>query len=139
MNEVGANPQAREGSGKVSLPKIFSKNENSSALAIKSVEGGAIAGMLLVKQLISGDEMTLLEIQVEAGVVSPLHAHAHESLVYVVKGKLRAVVGGETFMLCHGDVCRHPREVLHFIEALEQSTFVEIKSPIPDLSRVLGT
>jgi quercetin dioxygenase-like cupin family protein len=139
MNEVGANRPAREVAGKVSFPTIFSKNKNSSALAIKSVEGGAIAGILMVKQLISGDDMTLLEIQVEAGVVSPPHSHTHESLVYVVKGKLRSVVGGEAFVLCSGDVCRHPREVLHFIEALEQSTFVEIKSPIPDLSRVLGT
>src|SRR5689334_15114855 len=99
MNEVGANCPVREGPGKVSLSKFFSKNENSSALAIKSVEGRTITGMLLVKQLISGDEMTLLEIQVEAGVVSPPHAHAHESLVYVVKGKLKSVVGEKAFVL----------------------------------------
>jgi quercetin dioxygenase-like cupin family protein len=139
MNEVGAYRPVGEGPGKVGLPTIFAKNENTSALAIKSVEGGAIVGMLLVKQLIRGDEMTLLEIQVEPGVVSPLHAHAHESLIYVVKGKLKSVVGGEAYVLGPGDVCRHPREVPHFIEALDGSTFIEIKSPVPDLTRVLGT
>ena len=139
MNEVEAYHPAGEGSGKVSLPTIFGKNEDTNALAVKSVEGSAIAGMLLVKQLIKGDEMTLLEIQIEPGVVSPLHAHAHESLIYVVTGKLKSVVGGEAYVLGPGDVCRHPREVPHFIEALDQSTFIEIKSPVPDLSRVLGT
>ena len=82
--------------------------------------------------------MSLMEIQLEPGVVSPLHAHAHESLVYVVKGKLKAVVGDETYILGPGDVCRHPRGVPHFLAALEELTFVEIKSPVPDLTRVLG-
>ena len=139
MNALNASSTNGNRLGKIGPQTIFTKNENISALAIKSVEGGAIEGVLLVKQLISGDDMTLLEIRVEAGVVSPPHAHAHESLVYVVKGKLKSVVGEEAFVLAPGDVCRHPREVLHFIEALEQSTFVEIKSPVPDLSRVLGT
>jgi quercetin dioxygenase-like cupin family protein len=139
MTEVGAYRPGGEGSGKVSLPTIFAKNENTSALAIKSVEGKPIAGRLLVKELIKGNELILMEIQLEPGVVSPLHAHSHESLIYVVKGKLKSVIGGETYVLGPGDVCRHPREVLHFVEALEESTYVEIKSPVPDLTRVLRT
>jgi len=118
MDALYASSSTGQGSSNASPTTIFAKNESISALAIKSVEGGAIAGILVVKPLIEGDEMTLLEIQIEPGVVSPLHAHAHESLIYVVKGKLRSVIGGEAYVLGPGDVCRHPREVLHFIEAL---------------------
>ena len=117
---------------------IFSKNANTSAVAIKSVEGEAIAGSLFVKPLIRGEEMSLMEIQLSAGAASPPHAHDHESLIYVVKGKLKAVVGDLTVVLGPGDVCLHPRGVSHSLEALEKSTFVEIKSPAPDLTRVLG-
>jgi len=117
---------------------IFSKNADTSALTVKSVEGNAMAGTLFVKPLIKGEEMTLLEVQLSAGVASPPHAHDHESLIYVVKGKLRSEVGDTTLVLGPGDACRHPRGVSHFVEALEESTFVEIKSPAPDLTRVLG-
>ena len=32
-----------------------------------------------------------------------------------------------------GDVCRHPKGVLHGLEAIEYSLVVEIKSPAPDI------
>ncbi len=118
---------------------IFAKHADTAALAVKSVEGKAIAGTLFVRPLIRGEEMSLMEIELSAGVASPPHAHDHESLIYVVKGKLKAVVGEKIFILDPGDVCRHPRDVSHFLEALEESIFVEIKSPAPDLTRVLGT
>jgi quercetin dioxygenase-like cupin family protein len=39
--------------------------------------------------LIKGDKMTLLEIHYAAGVGAPLHTHTHESIAYVVKGKVK--------------------------------------------------
>ena len=117
---------------------IFSKNADTRALTIKSVEGEATAGALFIRPLITGEEMSLMEIQLSAGAASRPHAHDHESLIYVVKGKLKAVVGDMTSVLGPGDVCRHPRGVSHLLEALEDSTIVEIKSPVPDLARVLG-
>ena len=41
------------------------------------------------------------------GVGVPLHAHTHESVVYVVKGKVKSTVGSEEYILGPGDVCRH--------------------------------
>ena len=117
---------------------IFVKNADTSALPIKSVEGKAIAGTLLIRPLIQGEEMSLMETQVLAGVAAPPHSHDHESLIYVVRGLLKTVVGDKSFVLGPGDACRHPRNVSHFIEALEDSTFVEIKSPAPDLARLYG-
>ena len=68
-------------------------------------------GDLVVKPLIKGDEMTLLEIHYQPGVGAPLHIHAHESLAYVVKGKVKMTVGKEVYILGPGDVCRHPEGV----------------------------
>jgi len=117
---------------------IFSRNAETDALAVKSVEGKALAGTLSIKPLIAGDEMTLLEIQLSPNVASPSHTHDHESLIYVVRGRLKAVVGDAALVLGPGDACRHPRGVPHALEALEETTVIEIKSPPPDLTRVLG-
>ena len=95
-------------------------------------------GDLLVKPLIKGDEMTLLEIHYTPGVGAPLHIHEHESLAYVVKGKIRTTVGEDVYILGAGDVCRHPKGVPHGVEAIEESIVVEIKSPAPDITTFFG-
>jgi quercetin dioxygenase-like cupin family protein len=113
---------------------IKSKNSDVEAVTVKSVEGKAIyGGDMLVKPLIKGDEMTFLEIRYAAGVGSPLHTHTHESIAYVVKGKVKSTVGSDEFIMGPGDVCRHPKDVLHGLEAIEDSVVVEIKSPAPEI------
>jgi len=119
---------------------IKSKNSDVAAVAVKSVEGKAVyGGDLMVKPLIKGDEMTFLEIRYAAGVGAPLHTHTHESIAYVVKGKVKSTVGSEEFIMGPGDVCRHPTGVLHGLEAIEDSVVVEIKSPAPDIAAFLAT
>jgi quercetin dioxygenase-like cupin family protein len=118
---------------------IKSRNSDIEAVAVKSVEGKAVyGGDMLVKPLIKGDEMTFLEIRY-AGVGSPLHTHTHESIAYVVKGKVKSTVGADEFIMGPGDVCRHPAGVLHGLEAIEDSVVVEIKSPAPDLGAFMAT
>ena len=118
---------------------IFARNAETSALPIKSIEGMAMSGALSIKPLIQGEQMSLMETRIAAGVAAPPHTHDHESLIYVVHGLLKTLVGDKSFVLGPGDVCRHPRNVSHLIEALEDSTFVEVKSPAPDFSRLYGT
>ena len=119
---------------------IKSRNADVKAMAVSAVEGKpTYGGELLVKPLIKGDEMTFLEIRYVAGVGSPLHTHTHESIAYVVKGKVKSTVDGEEFIMGPGDVCRHPAGVLHGLEALEESLVVEIKSPAPDIGAFFAT
>jgi quercetin dioxygenase-like cupin family protein len=114
---------------------LLSRNADVKAIRVNAVEGKpAYGGNLLVKPLIKGDEMTFLEIHYAPGVGAPLHAHTHESVVYVVKGKVKSTVGSEEYILGPGDVCRHPKGVLHGIEAIEESVVVEIKAPAPDIA-----
>ena len=114
---------------------LLSRNADVEAIKVNAVEGRhTYGGALLVKPLIKGDEMTFLEIHYSPGVGAPLHAHAHESIVYVVKGKVRFKVGSEEYILGPGDVCRHPRGVLHGLEAVEESVVVEIKAPAPEIA-----
>jgi quercetin dioxygenase-like cupin family protein len=114
---------------------IASKNAGVRTVKVKAIEGKPMyGGDLLVKPLLKGDEMTFLEMHYTAGVGAPLHTHTHESVAYVVKGKVKSTVGSQEFILGPGDVCRHPKGVPHSIEAIEASVVVEIKSPAPDIS-----
>jgi len=118
---------------------ISSRNAEVAPLKVASVEGKpTYGGALVVKPLLKGDEMTFLEIQYAAGVGAPLHAHTHESIAYVVKGKVKSTVGTDEFIMGPGDACRHPKGVLHGLEAIEDSLVVEIKAPAPDIGAVFG-
>jgi len=118
---------------------ISSRNAEVAPLKVASVEGKpTYGGALVVKPLLNGDEMTFLEIQYAAGVGAPLHAHTHESIAYVVRGKVKSTVGTDEFIMGPGDVCRHPKGVLHGLEAIEDSLVVEIKAPAPDIGAVFG-
>ena len=83
--------------------------------------------------------MTILELHYQAGAKAPLHTHTHESLIYVVSGRIKTWIGDDVFVLGPGDVARHPAGVLHTVEALEESTIVEVKSPAPDITTFIGT
>ena len=71
-------------------------------------------------------------IHYPAGVSSPPHAHDHDSIVYVLSGRLRGTVYGVDAVLEPGDSAVHPRGVEHCVEALTDAMWVEFKSPLPE-------
>jgi quercetin dioxygenase-like cupin family protein len=118
------------------MSQLFSKSADVKADRVSAVEGvPTTGGDLLVKRLMDGDEMTALEIFYGKGVATGLHKHAHESVVHVLKGRLRCVVADTELIAVAGDTCRHPTGVMHSVEALEDSVILEIKSPRPELAK----
>ena len=117
----------------------LSRNQDVQARAIKVVEGKPTHGDVRMKLLFTGEQMNLLEISYPPGAGAPLHVHQHETLCYVVEGKVKVTVGDEEFVLSAGDVCRHPQGVLHGIEGVEQAKVLEIKSPAQPIDQFLGT
>ncbi len=117
----------------------LSRNIDVKEQRLKTVEGKAVHGDVIVKPLISGDQMTLLEIQYAPGAGAEVHVHQHESLAYVVKGKVKMTVGKEVYLLSAGDVCRHPHGIPHSVEGVEEAVVVEIKSPAQPIEKFLGT
>ena len=117
---------------------IVARNAEVMHQVVRTVEGLPFQGEVSMKPLIHGDQMVMLEIHYPAGAGSPLHAHQHESLCYVVKGKVKVVVGEETYTLGPGDTCRHPKGIPHSIESMEDTTLLEVKSPAQPLEHFLG-
>ena len=114
------------------------ENAQVDSQPVGTIEGQPNTGIFFVKPLMRGDSMALLEVRLRAGAASLTHMHSHESLVYVVSGRLKTIINNETFILGPGDVCRHPRAVGHRVEALEDTIFVEVKSPPVELGQVFG-
>lgn len=115
------------------------QNTQVDSQPVHMIEGQPNAGTVFVKPLMQGETMALLEVRMRAGVSSSMHAHSHESLLYVVSGRLKTIVNNETFVLGPGDACRHPRAEAHRVEALEDTVFVEVKSPPIEFSQVFGS
>jgi len=107
-------------------------------VTVTSVEGVPTLGTLLVTPLLVGEDHCILEVRVERGASSQMHAHSHESSKYVVSGRLRTVVGQQVLELRQGEACPHPRNVMHSVEALEDTVYLETKTPVPDLRLVFG-
>ena len=97
---------------------------------VMAIEGGAEVGNLGIKPLMVGDNVLVMEAHRERGLVDPEHAHNdHESICYLVSGRMRVVIDGKEFIAQPGDVWRHQIGVPHFHETLEDSLQIEIKSP----------
>lgn len=97
---------------------------------ITSVEGVAEQGHLVVRKMMVGDEILMLEVHRGKGLIDPVHKHMdHESMGYLISGKLRLIIGGQEFIATPGSAWVHPVGVEHFSEALEECHQLEIKSP----------
>lgn len=95
----------------------------------KKVEDVSVYGDLMIRPMVVGDNEMLLEITAPKGAKVPTHKHNHESVGYIVKGELRMIVDGKEYLAGVGSAFRHPEGVLHSTEALEDTVYIEIKSP----------
>jgi len=109
---------------------FLADGEKSPTVRMGVLEGRASAGHVDLKPLLVGNDMLMVEFFEKAGVRVPEHSHDdHESVVYLIKGKMKLVIGGEGFVAKAGDAWIHPKGVPHWSEALEDCLAVEIKSP----------
>jgi quercetin dioxygenase-like cupin family protein len=79
-------------------------------------------------------------LTLDPGYLQPGHSHAeHESIGFVLSGRIRMVVDDAEAILEAGDAWWHPRGRHHVTEALAPSTAIEIHTPLrPDVLERLG-
>lgn len=82
-------------------------------------------------------------VEMKQGFHSPLHRHEDEQSVVLISGKLRARSGakGEEIYseMNPGDILVVPSNVIHQVEALEDSVFCEAFGPGPNLAGGIQT
>lgn len=111
-------------------PTLFVQGAALTPIAMKALEGQDSAGPVEVRPMMVGDDMLMVEFFQGAGVRIPQHTHQdHESIVYLLRGRMELVIGEERFVAVAGDAWRHPVGVSHSSLALEDCRAVEVKSP----------
>jgi mannose-6-phosphate isomerase-like protein (cupin superfamily) len=100
---------------------FFSVRDQIEPERLASVEGVKPKGRVDVRRMMVGHDILLLHVWREKGLV--------DTVAYLIKGRLRLVIGGKEFIAEPGTSWIHPRGVEHFSEALEDCEQIEIKSP----------
>jgi len=76
-----------------------------------------------------GPRTLLAEFRLAAGSAVPEHAHPYEQTGYVVAGRLRMVIGGQSHEAGPGDAWCIPADVPHAAQALEDTLALEVFAP----------
>ena len=82
------------------------------------------------KTLVYGEKTLMTEFLLKKGSNLPRHAHPHEQTGYLVKGRIRLLIGAEGFEAQPGDSWCIPGGVEHGAEVIEDSIAIEVFSPV---------
>ena len=105
-------------------------------LTARHIQGAVIGGVTIegeaaLKVMGSGTSLQLCEIHLKKGYFHPLHHHpGHESIGFVISGRIEMQIGDAVFVLGPGDSWHHPIGVHHSTRALADSHVVEAHSPL---------
>lgn len=84
-------------------------------------------------QIMTGQNVMVNWVKIEAGAAVPGHAHPHEQLGFVLEGEINMMIDGETRVLGPGDAYAIPGTVTHGASAGPNGCVViDIFSPLRD-------
>ncbi|HET8528067.1 MAG TPA: cupin domain-containing protein [Gaiellaceae bacterium] len=84
---------------------------------------------LIGRRLITGDGLMIAHVYLAEGAIVPEHSHHNEQITYILEGKLRFTIEGETIDVAAGEVLHIPAHVPHRAEALEDTLDVDVFHP----------
>jgi quercetin dioxygenase-like cupin family protein len=107
---------------------------------VAELGGQVIAGSLTQGEgqsylLALGEGTMLTYIKMQAGFENPGHTHPeHESVGYIISGKVEMRIGDQVHTLGPGTTWYHPKGVEHTSLAIEDSVVLEFHAPLrPDI------
>ncbi len=96
-----------------------------SSLPAREIFGGTIRGHYAHQDL-----MTIGEVDLQPGILLPMHSHPHEQITYVISGRFEFTVGGETTIMEPGMVALIPGGVTHGGRTLTSCRVIDLFSPV---------
>ena len=83
------------------------------------------------RQMIWGDKVMICRLLFQPHVVTAVHAHPHEQMTIVERGRVRFTIDGQERIAAAGDVLHFPSHIAHGATMLdEEVVLVDIFSPI---------
>ncbi len=89
-----------------------------------------ISDDITLKDLGSGENLTVLHWDMADKSTVPEHHHPHEQFGYVIKGGFEMVIGDETAILKEGDCYFIPPDVPHKFTAIKETEAIDVFSPV---------
>ena len=80
--------------------------------------------------LVSGEQIEVGMLRYKAGEGAAEHAHAHEQVIVVLSGRVRMVIGGESYELGPREVAHLPPNVPHSLQAIEDTEVLSTKGVV---------
>ncbi len=84
------------------------------------------------RTMVAGKSMMICECTFDSGVQVPIHSHPHEQAGYVVSGKIRIIIDGESSDLGPGDSYCALSNVPHSVSTFEPSVVIDMFCPPRD-------
>ena len=78
--------------------------------------------------VVRGKSIEVMQMNWRKGDSARPHQHPEEQAIYVVSGRMRMTVGGETYEVGPGEVSYHPSNVLHGAFAVEDTVAISFKN-----------
>ena len=82
------------------------------------------------RTLVSGDNLTLVEIRLAPGAEVPEHTHPHEQSGHVASGRGVFRIGDAEHEFGPGDSYLIPGDLPHRVRAVDAATLIEVFSPV---------
>ncbi|MGE3840834.1 MAG: cupin domain-containing protein [Vicinamibacterales bacterium] len=83
------------------------------------------------RQMVWGERLMVCRLRFDPHVVTPIHAHPHEQITLVEKGRVLFTIDGEERQVAEGAVLHFPPDVRHGARMLEEEVvLVDIFTPI---------
>jgi quercetin dioxygenase-like cupin family protein len=82
------------------------------------------------KTLVYGEKTLMTEFRLKKGATIPSHRHPHEQTGYLVSGRIRLHVNGQTFDCDPGDSWCVSGNTEHGAEIIEDAVAVEVFTPV---------
>ena len=83
----------------------------------------------LTRQVIHGANLTVARIALAKGAVVARHSHENEQMTVLLEGLLRFIFDDQEKLLVPGQVMEIPPNAPHKVEALEDSTAMDLFAP----------
>ena len=96
-----------------------------ASLPAKEIFGGTIRG-----HYAHLDNMTIGEVELNPGLLLPMHSHPHEQITYVISGRFEFTVGDQTTILEPGMTALIPGGVRHGGRTLTACRVIDLFSPV---------
>ena len=83
------------------------------------------------RQMIWGERLMVCRLRIQPHTITAVHAHAHEQITLVERGRVLFTIDGQTRIASAGDVLHFPSQVRHGATMLdEEVVLIDIFTPL---------